>query len=338
MGRPWMRLRPYRLWLSAVALVGGFPLLTNACGDSPTPSQPTVVMTEPASDGTSAPQPPRPQPPADSETAPPAPPPSGGGERILVGAGDIADCSRPGASKTADLLDRLDGAVFTAGDNAYMNGTASEFANCYGPTWGRHRARTRPSPGNHDYGTPDAAGYFGYFGESAGPAGRGYYSYDLGSWHIVSLNTNIAVSAGSEQVSWLKADLASHPSRCSLAYYHHPLFSSGQNGGESRQRDLWRVLHAYGVDVIVSGHDHVYERFSPQDADGRLDAAGGIRQFTVGTGGGQPYGFRTIERNSEVRGSTWGVIRLALRASEYSWEFIPVAGESFQDSGRDVCH
>jgi hypothetical protein len=254
----------------------------------------------------------------------------------LVGAGDIGECGRVGAERTAALLDQIDGVVFTTGDHAYMNGTADEFARCYHPTWGRHRARTRPSPGNHDYGTPGAAGYFAYFGAAAAPP-HGYYSFDLGPWHVVSLNTNVPVHAGSAQWSWLRADLTVHRTRCAMAYFHEPLFSSSDNGGSARQRDLWHVLHEFGVDIVVNGHDHVYERFAPQDPDGRPDPARGIRQFTVGTGGAKLYGFPRVQRNSEVRGSAWGVLRLTLRADEYAWEFVPAAGESFRDAGREAC-
>jgi len=336
MRRPWTRLRPSRFLLATVGVCGALALVSNACGSHPQPTQPSPVATATITTNSS----PTPTP-SDNETvAPPAPvlPAPVSIEHVLVGAGDIADCTRAGPRLTADLLDRLDGTIFTAGDNVYMNGTPSEFADCYGPSWGRHRARTRPAPGNHDYGTPDASGYFQYFGAAAGPPGLGYYSYDLGAWHIVSLNTNTAIHPGSAQLTWLQADLASHATRCSLAYFHHPLFSSGQNGGDSRQRDLWRVLHAHGVDVIVSAHDHVYERFAPQDAEGRFDPVRGVRQFTVGTGGGKPYGFPNLERNSEVRGSVWGVIRFALRAGDYAWEFIAVDGETFKDSGQEHCH
>ncbi|MGE3840420.1 MAG: metallophosphoesterase [Vicinamibacterales bacterium] len=334
MRRPWTRL-PSRLVLTTLGLWAGLSLVSNACDSHPQPTQPGPVTSPPVA--TNAPQTPAP---SDNETVAPTPTPPApiSIEEILVGAGDIADCTRSGPGLTANLLDRLAGTIFTAGDNVYMNGTPSEFADCYGPSWGRHRARTRPAPGNHDYGTPDASGYFQYFGPAAGPPGQGYYSYDLGAWHIVSLNTNVAIHPGSAQISWLQTDLTSHATRCSLAYFHHPLFSSGQNGSDSRQRDVWRVLHAHGVDVIVSAHDHVYERFAPQDADGRFDPVRGVRQFTVGTGGGKLYGFPNLERNSEVRGSVWGVIRFALRAGDYSWEFIAVDGETFKDSGQESCH
>ncbi len=301
----------------------GTGLTVAACGGSSSPSRPTSV---------SATTPSVVEPPPAVPTAPPV-----AREVYLTGAGDIADCVRDGAGRTASLLDHLDGTIFTVGDNVYMSGTPDEFRRCYEPTWGRHKARTRPSPGNHDYVTPNAAGYFEYFGSAAGPP-NGYYSYDLGAWHIISLNTNVPVDGGSAQMGWLRADLAANATKCTLAYFHHPLFSSGDNGGSSRQRDLWRVLHNAGVEVIVSAHDHTYERFARQDADGRPDAQRGIRQFIVGTGGTKLYGFPRVERNSEVRGAAWGVIRFALRADDYSWEFLPVGGQSFSDAGSDTCH
>src|SRR3989441_144524 len=172
---------------------------------------------------------------------------------VLVGAGDIADCD---ASPTAALLDNIPGTVFTAGDNAYPDGSSSDYAQCYDPSWGRHKARTRPSPGNHDHNTSGAAGYFGYFGAQAGPAGLGYYSYDLGAWHIVSLDSNIDMSAGSAQETWLRADLAASTKRCAIAYWHHPRFSSGTNhGSEPAAQPLWQALYEFGAEVVISGHD-----------------------------------------------------------------------------------
>lgn len=258
---------------------------------------------------------------------------------VLVGAGDIATCGSTGAEATAALLDGIAGTVFTAGDNAYPNGSDADFANCYHPTWGRHKARTRPSAGNHEYFTPEAAGYFNYFGAAAGERGKGYYSYELGMWHVIVLNSNIAVTAGSAQEQWLRADLASTPKACVLAYWHHPLFNSGtEHGNETFVRPLWDALYQFGADVVVAGHEHLYERFAPQRPDGAADPATGIRQFTVGTGGGDTYEFGTPLPNSESRGTSRGVIKLTLRDVGYDWQFIPIAGESFTDSGSGACH
>ena len=262
-----------------------------------------------------------------------------GEAEILVGAGDIATCERESDAATADLLDGIPGTVFTAGDNVYEDGTAVEFADCYEPTWGRHKARTRPSAGNHDYNTPDAAGYYAYFGASAGDPAEGYYSYDLGTWHVVVLNSNIPRDVGSPQIDWLTADLDNSAAECTVAYWHHPRFSSGYHGNHDSMEPIWDVLYAAGVEIVVNGHDHHYERFAPQTPDGGLDATGGIREFVVGTGGTGLYPAVFPKPNSEVRNSsTHGVLRLKLMPGAYEWEFIPVAGQTFTDEGTGVCH
>ncbi|HXM37552.1 MAG TPA: Ig-like domain-containing protein [Gemmatimonadales bacterium] len=259
---------------------------------------------------------------------------------VLVGAGDIAACAPSTGEATATLLDGIAGTVFTAGDNAYENGSAAEYANCYAPSWGRHKARTRPVPGNHEYQTFAAAGYFGYFGAAAGDPATGYYSYELGPWHIVALNSNVQMDAGSPQEQWLRADLAAHPTLCTLAYWHHPRFSSGLNHGSSTATQaLWQALYDLGADVVISGHDHIYERFAPQAADGKLDLARGLREFVAGTGGAGLYQFGTIAANSEVRNNTTrGVLKLTLYADRYDWKFVPVAGSTFTDVGSASCH
>jgi len=256
---------------------------------------------------------------------------------VLVGAGDIGWCGSTATRATAALLDGIDGVVFTAGDNAYLSGTEAQFRDCYEPTWGRHKHRTRPTPGNHDYETPGARPYFAYFGANAGPAGLGYYSFDLGAWHIVSLNSVTPAGSRSVQARWLRQDLQTRSTLCTLAYWHNPLFSSGPNGGQPHMRDVWRILHEFGVEVVVNGDDHLYERFAPQDPDGRPDPIG-IRQFIVGTGGAPLYGAQSVQPNSEVRTSTFGVLKLTLRPDSYDWEFVPVPGESSQDSGVGRCH
>ncbi|MDR7418134.1 MAG: metallophosphoesterase [Armatimonadota bacterium] len=260
---------------------------------------------------------------------------------VLVGAGDIASCQSPGDEATARLLDAIDGTVFTTGDNVYERGTDDEFANCYHPSWGRHRARTRPSVGNHEYYTPGAAGYFRYFGAAAGEPGLGYYSYDLGSWHVIVLNSNcrlIGCGPDSPQMQWLRRDLDRSRAACTVAYWHHPRFSSGLHGSDPALQAMWQVLASAGVDVALTGHDHLYERFAPMDAQGRLDPHRGVRQFVIGTGGRSHYPFRTLAAHSEVRQSgTFGVLRLELEAAGYAWEFIPEAGKSFRDIGTARC-
>ncbi|HKC47975.1 MAG TPA: Ig-like domain-containing protein [Gemmatimonadales bacterium] len=268
---------------------------------------------------------------------------SGGtsGTVVFVGAGDISDCGNDNDEATAKLLDGIAGTVYTLGDNVYSNGTATEFSQCYDPTWGRHKARTKPAPGNHDYNTAGATGYFGYFGALAGPSGRGYYSFDLGNWHIISLNSEVSMSAGSAQETWLRADLAASTKQCTLAYWHKPRFSSGTNHGSlSSAQPLWQALYDFGAEIVLNGHEHNYERFAPQTPTGAADPAKGIREIISGTGGESHYNDEgTPLANSEVfNGTTFGVLKLTLGAGTYSWQFIPVAGQSFTDSGSGSCH
>jgi acid phosphatase type 7 len=268
---------------------------------------------------------------------------AGGTSAVLVGAGDIASCSSTRDEATAKLLDGISGTVFTAGDNAYESGTASEFKNCYGPTWGRHKARTKPSVGNHEYNTPGASGYFGYFGAAAGNPKKGYYSYNRGAWHVVALNSmceNVGgCDATSPMVRWLKQDLAANPKACTIAYFHHPLFSSGEHGNQTKMRPTWNALYAAGADVVINGHDHDYERFAPQSPSRAADSARGIREFVVGTGGKELRPFGTIRPHSQSRNAdTFGVLKLTLHPDSYRWKFVPVAGQTFTDSGTTSCH
>jgi hypothetical protein len=256
---------------------------------------------------------------------------------VFVGTGDIATCSTTRDEITAALLDGIAGTVFTTGDNAYPDGTTADFTSCYNPTWGRHKARTRPSPGNHDYHTSGAAAYYAYFGANAGPAGQGYYSFDLGAWHIISLNSNVAATSASPQMAWLRADLAAHPTTCAVAYWHHPVFSSGKHGNNSKMAAIWQVLDSAGVDLILSGHDHLYERFAPQTSTAQADPQG-IREFVVGTGGAAAYQFPTIRANSEIRQTgTWGVLKLTLNPTSYDWAFVGQPGSTFSDAGSASC-
>jgi hypothetical protein len=267
------------------------------------------------------------------------------GDPTVIAAGDIGDCSMKGVNQTAALLATLDGTILALGDNAYDSGSTQEYAACYDPTWGRFKARTRPVPGNHEYITPGAAPYFAYFGPSVGEPGKGWYSYDLGAWHLIALNSNcqndqpIACGAGSEEANWLKDDLRRNQARCTVAYMHHPRYSSGQQGNTDWIKPLWQVLYDGRVDVVLNGHDHLYERFAPQDNAATADPRRGIRQFTVGTGGGVLYTFDQIRPNSEVhQNDTWGVLKLTLHPSGYDWQFVPVAGKTFTDSGSGACH
>jgi hypothetical protein len=276
---------------------------------------------------------------------------------VVVGAGDISSCDTTGDTATAKLLDSIAGTVLTLGDNAYTEGSLAQYNNCYGPTWGRHITRTRPAVGNHEYRTgpypPGASGYFDYFGAAAGDRDKGYYSYDRGAWHIVVLNSECLYwPDGSKDgpsectslrqanmIEWLKANLAANPTACTLAYFHQPLFSSGYSGGSPEVKPLWDALYAANADVVLSGHDHIYERFAPQTPNGTLSTARGIREFVVGTGGRDHGGIGTIKANSKVRNTnTYGVLKLTLNATSYSWKFVPVAGKTFTDSGTTSCH
>ena len=290
-----------------------------------------------------------------------ATPSSGSGDLVIVGAGDIADCNRTQDSDTAALVEAIpDAPVFTIGDNTYPIGAASEFANCYDPTWGVFKDRTRPTVGNHDYGngsTPGATPYFDYFngvGNQTGPAGDrslGYYSYNLGTapnlWHVVVLNSECEPStgywlpggcaAGSAQDLWLQNDLATAPTNNIIAIWHKPRWSSG--GSSSHMQQLWQDLYDGGVDLALAGHVHNYERFGLMNASGGADPAFGVREFVVGTGGAALQGFGTILPTSEARSSsTYGVIKLTLHASSYDWQFIPIASQSFTDSGSQAVH
>jgi hypothetical protein len=294
-----------------------------------------VVLT-PVADGASATAKPAP-----SAIPKPAPTPSPA-DPVLVGAGDIASCGLTADSATAKIVAGIAGTVFTAGDNAYERGSAADYRDCYDPTWGAFRERTYPVPGNHEYLTSGATGYFDYFGARAGPSGTGWYAYDLGSWRIYALNSDCVVvgcAVASEQEQWLRADLAASPHSCVLAYWHHPRFSSGQHGNDSEVGPLWNALYDAGAEVIINGHDHDYERFAPQTPGGAADSATGIREFVVGTGGASLRSFSTIRSNSQVRNSaTHGVIKLTLGATGYRWQFIPAGSGAFKDSGSGTCH
>ena len=265
---------------------------------------------------------------------------------VLVGAGDIASCDDlKGAEATAKLIDDIPGTVFAAGDLAYPDGSDEQFAKCYGPTWGRLKDRTRPAPGNHEYHSDGASGYVRYFGAAAGDPKKAYYSYDLGAWHIIVLNSECkdagGCEVGSEQEQWLRQDLNTHPTKCTLAYWHKPLFSSGaEHGNDSEVKPLWDDLYAANADVVLNGHDHDYERFAPQDPSENLDPQRGIREFVVGTGGKNSHrSFATPRPNSEVReADTFGVLKLTLHSTSYEWEFLPEAGKTFTDFGTGTCH
>jgi acid phosphatase type 7 len=288
----------------------------------------------------------RPSPSAGGTVLTPAPPsigPDPSGTVVLTGAGDIAVCGADGARLTSDVLLRQQGLFFTVGDNAYDDGTAAQFADCYDPTWGRVKDRTvLPAAGNHDWNTPGAAGYLGYFGATAAPRGVTWYSRDIGAWHIVVLDSSCdqagGCTAASPQGRWLAADLAASSARCTLAIWHHPRFSSGEHGNDDQVAPFWNLLHEDGAELVINGHDHDYERFAPQDPSGKAERPGGIREIVVGTGGAELRSFAKTAPNSEFRlAGTAGVLRLTLHPANYDWEFLPVGGE-VADSGSTICH
>ena len=253
---------------------------------------------------------------------------------VLIGAGDISTCDNNNDEATAKLLDNISGTVFTAGDNAYPSGAYTQYTNCYHPTWGRHKSRTKPVPGNHEYNTSGAAGYFRYFSNTSS-----YYAYNLGDWRIYALNSQIDVSSTSAQVRWLKNDLAANPKRCVLAYWHKPRWSSGSHyGSNSRYQTLWKTLYDAHAEIVISGHEHNYERFKEMNSSGTASSPG-LREIVVGTGGASHYSFGSALSTSQIRNSsTYGVLKLTLNSTSYSWKFVPVAGKTFTDNGTTNCH
>ncbi|MDQ1709481.1 MAG: hypothetical protein QOG49_866 [Frankiaceae bacterium] len=277
---------------------------------------------------------------------------------VIVAAGDVAcdpadsgyqgGAGTPTACRqraTSDLVLGLHpAAVLALGDLQYEVGQLAAYRIAYESTWGRFKAITWPAPGNHEYGTGVTRGYFDYFGPRVGTPKHSYYSTDVGGWHIVSLNSNCAeidgCQSGSPQEKWLRADLKAHPANCTIAIMHHPRWSSGLHGPSAKVDALWRALADGGADVVLVGHDHDYERFAPLGAGGTPDPASGVREFVVGTGGRSLYPVLGRAAGSEVvDDQTFGVLKLTLQPAAYSWEFVPVPGQSrFTDSGNGSCH
>jgi calcineurin-like phosphoesterase family protein len=268
---------------------------------------------------------------------------------VLIGAGDVADglgfANLPHAFATAALIEAYPSAtVFVAGDTAYNHGTDEEFLIAYDPTWGRFRQRTIPVVGNHEYGVQRGIGYYNYFGPLAGNPVQGYYSLNLGAWHIVVLNSNcnvVGCSAGGAQETWLKNDLATNTTACTLAFWHEPLYTSSTEVSPATDtQPLWADLYNSNAELVVSGHAHDYERFAPQDANGNLDLTRGIIEIVAGTGGDGLFPLSTTPAPNEVvrDNSTYGVLKLTLHATSFDFQFIPVAGSTFTDSGTEACH
>ncbi len=261
---------------------------------------------------------------------------------VVLAAGDIGRCDSNADEKTSALASQLPHSnILLLGDIAYDDGTPEEFSSCFDTSWGVHTSRVRPVPGNHDYHTPGAAGYFEYFGDAAGSPSEGWYSFDSGAWHLVGLNSNcgdVGCGVDSPQAEWLRRDLELNAGKCTLVYTHHPRHSSGENGSFERLADLWGVMHRQGVDLLLSAHDHGYERFAPLDVDGEAASSGGIRQFVVGTGGATLRDFADIQPYSEVRiAGEYGLLELTLEPASYRWRFWSIEGSEPLDAGEAVC-
>jgi hypothetical protein len=270
----------------------------------------------------------------------------------LGAAGDIGDCNSPWDLVTAGLLDNggtkqpsVFGAILALGDLAYETGSLEEFNTCYEGSWGPLKSLTKPTPGDIEYRTPGAAGYFSYWGKRAGNPAKGWYSYDVGTWHVISLNSNCAqvggCYAGSPQEVWLRRDLAAHKTRCTLAYWHHPRFSGGQVTSDEEMQPFWQALYDYNADVVLSAHARNYQRFAPQTPTGVADPVRGIREFVVGTGGNHKLDPVAAIANTEAaQARAWGVLYLTMRGSGYRWFFVQAANTPYgsQDSGSQSCH
>lgn len=263
----------------------------------------------------------------------------------LVAAGDIGRCDLSTDEATAQLLDQLfantDGAVAILGDAVYPDGSPQQYQDCYEPGWGRHKSRTKPAPGNHDYNTTGAAGYFGYFGSPAGDPSKGWYTYTLGSWQVVVLNSNCGKIGGcgadSDQEQWLRATLAANTKICTIVYMHHPRFSSGMHGDDDGLSYLWQAFEEGGVDIALAGHDHNYERFAPLTASGVIAASNGVRSFVVGTGGTNLRPAKASRHGSEIIiDDAHGVLVLDLDDTGYAWQFVDTSA-AVRDSGTGSC-
>jgi acid phosphatase type 7 len=277
---------------------------------------------------------------------PPPPPPPLPAEVILV-AGNIATCGTTNDEATAAVLDTMPGTIFTLGDNVFPDGSTGAYTSCYQPSWGRHKARTYATLGNHEYSLGNASPTFDYFGDRAGPRNLGYYSLDLGNWHIIMLNVNDSTVGenkpfeGSAQEKWLKADLAAHSNACTLALWHNPrFFSSNTTGWTSNAyvNGIWSQLYNADVDLVLNGQQHDYERFPPLTPTGSPDEVKGIREFNVGTGGESTETMVAIAQYSEARSDAFGILKLTLDAGGYSWEFVPTVPGQFSDTGAGKCH
>lgn len=307
-------------------------ILASACSSQQTPQTPTAPTPQPGPPGGN----PNPTPPDNPPSNQPPPPTPSGQTGRLAAVGDIGECGSRAVEATARLAANSSGEIVLAGDLAYMHGSMQDFIRCFEPFWGILRGRLRPVPGNHEYETPGAAGYFQYFGAPASPGGRSFYSFQSGDWLVLMLDSNLPTRVGSPQYEFVSMALEQHRNPCAMAVWHHPLFSSGPNGPNVFMRDIWRLLYERRADVVIAAHDHFYERFGKQDVDGRSDAAG-LRQFIVGSGGARLYDFLRMTANSQDREKAHGVLRMTLHFDRYEWTFVDISGNVL-DMGSDGCH
>jgi hypothetical protein len=256
------------------------------------------------------------------------------GASVLLAVGDVGTCQDSHDEAVAALAARLPGSIALLGDVVYPDGGLPDYEKCFDPAWGPLRARIHPAQGNHDFEAAGLTGYYDYFGAAAGTPAEGWYSYDLGSWHLIVLNSDCpsvgGCGDGSPQLTWLKADLQAHPATCTLAYWHHPRYSSGQHGNDPRTEPFWQALAAAGADLVLSGHDHDYERLAPVE---------GIRSFVVGTGGHSLIPFtRSPDQQTELRvDDSYGLLALLLLDGAYRWQFVPIPGDELTDTGTASC-
>ena len=328
------RLRPV---LGIALLLGSAMVLSQCSGGSPTaPPQAVVPIADVPPNTTPTPTPD--PPPVETPVTPPVIPAPGSASTFVNVLGDTGWCGSPALGPLGRLLERFDGDILLAGDLAYPNGTMDDFRNCFEPSFGRLKSRMRASPGNHDYvASVSADSYFTYFGERSGPNRLGYYSFKAAEWTIFMLNSNVPINRTSAQYAYVRTTMQNAPTRCTMAVMHHPFDSSGLNGPTPSLRDLWELMYNLGADVVLAGHDHIYERHAPVNADQRRDDAKGIRQFTVGTGGAPLYNKVRNSLNSEFLVSNFGMLRLKLDPALYSWEFMDMNGNVL-DRGLNVCH
>ena len=320
-----------------IALLLGSALVLSQCGGgSPTaPQQPIApVVDVPPTTPVANPDPN----PSELPTQPPVIPAPGSASTSVNVVGDTGWCGSPALRPLSLLMERYEGDILLAGDLAYPSGTMEEFRNCFEPSFGRFKTRGRAAPGNHDYvASVSAQSYFDYFGDRSGPNRLGYYSFKLAEWTVLMLNTNVPLNRTSAQYAFVRTTMQQSPTRCTVAVMHHPFDSSGINGPTPSLRDLWELMYNLGADLVLAGHDHLYERFAPVNADQRKDDQKGIRQFTVGTGGAPLYNRVRNSLNSEFLVSNFGMLRLKLDPALYSWEFMDVNGNVL-DRGLNVCH